>query len=249
MEETIKEENPLPAIEKRKEELSPATETIEKEEASPKSGDKKIKETKELPEVSIVRNWKEYLGESLLIIFSVILALGLTEVINNLNEEKRTKEVLHQLREELIENKKAEEIQYAYHEQVLKSIDSALRNPAFAQQFINNGELHQEPIFPQGVLRRDLKDVAWQIAKQNNIFSKTDLATYSLLTEIYVQQQHITNSELEIGHIILSFESRKPENLRTTLILMRDNYHGWAVDRAPHLLDLYQQAIDKLSNY
>src|SRR3954471_11910969 len=119
MDETLKEEN-----------ASPATATI-KEETSTRSNESK---TKEPPEVSIVRNWKEYLGESLLIIFSVILALGLTEVINNINEERRIKEVLHQLREELIENKKAEEIQLAYHQQVLKNIDSALHNPSFAQK-------------------------------------------------------------------------------------------------------------------
>ncbi len=234
MEETLKEENPSPAIE-----------TIKNEESAIVNK----KEKKELPEVSIVRNWKEYFGESLLIIFSVILALGLTEVINNLNEEKRTKEVLHQLREELIENKKAEQEQYAYHLQVLKNIDSALRYPAFAQQFINNGEIHSKPIFPEGLLRHDLNDVAWQVAKQSNIFSKIDLGTYSLLTDIYNNQEHITKSEEEIARVLLSYESRRPENLKIALILMRDNYHGWAVDRAPNLLHLYQRAIDKLAKY
>jgi hypothetical protein len=52
-------------------------------------------------------------------------------------------------------------------------------------------------IAPEGVLRRDLNDVAWQVAKQNNIFSKIDLSTYSLLTDIYDNQQRITNSEQE----------------------------------------------------
>ncbi|SRR6266487_767265 len=236
MEETIKEENP-----------SPSTETIKEESSTTINKDK----PKELPEVSIVRNWKEYLGESLLIIFSVILALGLTEVINNINDEKRTKEVLHQLREELIENKKAEQIQYAYHLQVLKNIDSALHHPEFAKKFINDsGEIDLSgTIAPQGVLRRDLNDVAWQVAKQNNIVSKIDLSTYSLLTDIYDNQQRITNSEIEIGHVLLSFESRKPENLRTTLILVHDNYHAWAVDRAPGLIKEYQKAIDKLEEY
>jgi hypothetical protein len=240
MEETLKEENPSPAP------VETAPVSTIREEASTARADKKIKE---LPEVSVVRNWKEYFGESLLIVFSVVLALVLTEVINNLNEEKRTNEVLHQLREELIENKKAEEIQLAYHRQVLTNIDSALHNPSFAQRFIHNDTLDLDVIAPHGVLRRDLNDVAWQVAKQNNIFSKIDLGTYSLLTDIYDNQQRITNSETEIGHVLLSFESRKPENLRRTLMLLRDEYHGWAVDRAPGLLKLYQKAIDKLSNY
>ena len=35
----------------------------------------------EKPEVIVVKTWNEYLGESLLIIFSVVLALILTEVL------------------------------------------------------------------------------------------------------------------------------------------------------------------------
>jgi hypothetical protein len=244
MDETLKEENASPSKGTSKEEDSSFA--IKNEEPQTRAHDK----TKDPPEVSVVRNWKEYLGESLLIVFSVVLAIGLTELINNINEERRTKEVLHQLREELIANKKAEEEQYAYHLQVLKNIDSALRHPVFAKKFINDsGEIDlSNTIAPHGVLRHDLNDVAWQVAKQNNIFSKIDLTTYSLLTDIYDNQQRITNSEQEIGHVLLSFESRKPENLRTTLILIRDNYHGWAVDRAPNLLKLYEEAIDNLSN-
>ncbi len=201
------------------------------------------------PEVITIRNWKEYLGESLLIMFSVVLALLLTELFNKIHENNKDVEILKQLRQELVDNKKSEEIQYSYHLQVLKNIDSALTHPAFAGQFINNGVLNLKLIAPDGVTRVDLNDVAWQVAKENNILSKLDLDTYSLLTRIYDQQQHITNSEDKLGNVLLSWESRKPENLRTTLILTSNNYHAWAVDRAPELLRKYQLAIDKLSHY
>src|SRR5437879_6381301 len=113
---------------------------------------KKIKEQHH-PIVVIERDWKEYLGECLLIVFSVILALILTEVINNINEKKKTAEILHQLKEELIDNKRLEEEQYHYHLQVLKKIDSALNNPAFASKFITNGEINLNMLAPEGVLR------------------------------------------------------------------------------------------------
>lgn len=204
---------------------------------------------KELPEVITVRNWKEYLGEALLIMFSVVLALGLTEYFNGLHEKQEAKEILHQLKEEITRNKESEDTQYVYHLQVLNNIDSALHNPAFAAQVIDSGFFRLKLIAPEGVLRRDLNDVIWQIAKQKNIFSRVDLSTYSLLTEIYDHQQRITNSEDKIGDVLLSWESRRPENRRETLILMRDNYRGWAVDRAPGLLMLYQKAIDRLAEY
>jgi tetratricopeptide (TPR) repeat protein len=203
----------------------------------------------DIPEVIAVRNWKEYLGESLLIIFSVSLAIGLTEMFTAFHENQQTKEVLHQLKEELTENKKSEEDQFQYHLKILKRIDSALKHPEYALQFINNGEVHISVIIDSGVLRHDLNDVSWQIAKQNNVFTKLDLPTYSLLTDIYANQQKIAKAEDEIGKLLLSWESRKPENIKTTLILIHDTYYGWAVERAPRLLEKYKKAIDKLSSY
>ena len=204
---------------------------------------------KHLPEVLTVRDWKEYLGESLLIIFSVLLALILTEYFTSLHEKQQTKEVVEQLRQELMKNKQAEGLQYVYHLQVLRNIDSALSNPVFAKKFIDNGVMDLKVLAPDGIKYRDLHAVAWQVAKQGNIGAKIDLDTYSLLTNIYDNQQLITNSEQEVAKVLISWESRKPENLKTTLLLMKDNYHGWAVDRAPGLLQLYQQAIDKLERY
>jgi hypothetical protein len=200
-------------------------------------------------EVIALRTWKEYLGESLLIIFSVVLAIILTEVINKIHENNQTHEILRELRDELISNKNAEEVQYKYHLQVLKNIDSALSNNNFQKKIFDSGRIHLYLLAPEGVLREDLNDVAWQAAKQYNIFSKLDIKTLGLLADIYNHQQRIIKTEDEVGKVLLSFESRKPENARITLILMRDNYHGWAVDRVPRLLRKYQIAIDALSNY
>jgi len=204
---------------------------------------------KELLEVVTVRDFKEYLGEALLIVFSVLLALGVTELINSWHEKQEAKEILHQLREEIIHNKESEEIQYAYHLQVLENIDSALHNDAFAAKIIDSNNFHLDLIAPEGVMRRDLDDIMWQAAKQKNIFSHITLKDYTLLTQIYDYQRRITGAEDKIGAVLLSWESRRPENRRATLILMRDNYKGWAVDRAPGLISLYQKAIDVLKDY
>jgi hypothetical protein len=208
-----------------------------------------MEEKDERPEVIIVRNWKEYLGESLLIVFSVALAIILTEVFTKIHEDKQTREVLHQLKLEVINNNDAEEVQYQYHLMVIHNIDSALHDEKFRKKFLDSGQIKLSVIAPHGVMREDLNDFAWQVAKQNNIFSKLDLRTYSLLTDIYDNQQRIVKTEDEIGKLLLSFESRQPENARTTLILMRNNYSAWAVDRVPALLVKYKKVIEALGEY
>ena len=48
---------------------------------------------------------------------------------------------------------------------------------------------------PQGALLKDLNEVAWQQAKQNNVFKYLDLQTYSILTDAYDNQERFLNLE------------------------------------------------------
>jgi len=204
-------------------------------------------EVEHIPEVYILRGWKEYVGESLLIIFSVLLALILTEYINYLHDKKDTNELISNIRDEMIGNRKYETEQYAYQLKVLKSIDSVLANPEMQKKIVSNGEFHLNYIAPQGILYRVFDDAAWEVAKSHNISSKMDIQTIYTLTHIYTDQERVTKVEDEVAKVIFNPESRKPENVRTTLILIRDNYKGWAVDRAPGLLKQYDEAIKALA--
>jgi hypothetical protein len=198
------------------------------------------------PEVYILRDWKEYLGESMLIIFSVLLALVLTEYFNKLHDKTETKELLDNVRAELIRNKQLELQQYTYQKNILKAIDSALKTPSFQKKILSNGEFHLNYIAPEGVVNRDLGEVAWEVAKSHNITSKVSFRLISKLTNIYANQARIDKVEEKVATVLLSWESRKGENIRETLILLRDNYKGWAFDRAPMLIARYDQAIKML---
>ncbi len=134
-------------------EVVPENTVPQQQLAQPEPTTKKHK--RHLPEVLTVRDWKDYLGESMLIIFSVALALVVTEYFNSLHEKQQTKEVIEQLKAELTNNKKAETLQYVYQLQVLKNIDAALSNPVLAKKFIDSGAMHLETIAPAGIKYRD----------------------------------------------------------------------------------------------
>jgi hypothetical protein len=198
------------------------------------------------PHVYVLRDWKEYLGESALIIFSVLLALILTEYFNSLHEKKETRELLNNIKQELINNKHAEEELYTYQKGILKKIDSALKDKDFQQKIISNDEFHLDYIAPDGVVNKDLNRVAWDVAQSHNITSRVGFELISKLTDIYDNQASIDKVEEKVAEVLLSRESRKPENIHATLILMRDNYKGWAFDRAPSLIAKYDAAIKML---
>lgn len=185
----------------------------------------------------------------MLIIFSVILALILTELISSWKDEKEAKEYVKNIVEELRVNKDRQTEQYQYHLAVLKRIDSAINDQQKQHELVSNDEFHLHLIIPDGILYRYLDNTAWEVAKSHNISGHLNLKSIALLNHIYDEQAHIMKLEDEQAAILLSRESRKPENAHATLILMRDNFHGWAVDRSPGLLKEYGQAIDMLQSY
>ena len=208
------------------------------------------KATKEKhPTVTVERGWKDYMAECLLIVFSVLLALGLTEYFNSLHEKKQAYEILRQLKEELISNKKDAAEQYVYHLQVFRLIDSAKNNPGFAKQFLDSGEVHLAVLMPEGALYKDLNEVAWQQAKQNNVFKYLDFSTYSLLTDIYNNQERYLNLEPSLASLLINYQSRDAADIQTTLTLIHDVLFAWIVERTPRLINLYQKAINILSKY
>jgi len=204
------------------------------------------KEVKNKTYVYPIRNWKEYLGESVMIIFSVLLALFVTEFINKLHERENTRSLLNNIIVELNHNKKAIQEMQVYNLQVLKKIDSALLNKDLQAQLVSNDEFHLKVIAPQGVLYRYLDNEAWTVAKNNNIMSKIDIESVSILTKIYEDQDRIGKVEDEVAGIIFDRASRDPKQVHLTLLLIRDIYHGWAVDRMPDLLSKIDKAVSKI---
>jgi type II secretory pathway pseudopilin PulG len=190
-----------------------------------------------------VQSRRDYLTQSALIVFSVLLALGVSELTAALREQKQTAELLANVRTELSANRVAEQEQHRYHVSVLQKVEAALADPQLQRQFVSQGELKLELVAPDGILFRYLNDAAWEVAKSRNVAGKIDARLWALLTRIYADQARIMKVEDEVGRIVLSAESRKPENARQTLVLIRDNYKGWAVDRAPALLKRYDEAI------
>jgi hypothetical protein len=193
-----------------------------------------------------VKDWKEYLGESFLIIFSVLFALFLTEYVNKLHEKENTRGLLKSIVVELKHNKQAILEMQEYNLQVLNKIDSVLVNNKLQNKLVSNDEFHLQLIAPQGILYRYLDNEAWTIAKNNNIMSKINVESVLILSKLYEDQDRISKVEEEIAKIIFDRASRDPKQVHLTLVLIRDNYHGWAVDRVPLLLSRIDNAIIKI---
>ena len=183
-----------------------------------------------------------------MIIFSVLLALILSEYANDLHDKQNTKLQLRGIVNELRHNKKALQEMHIYNLQVLNKIEHALKQHDIQNEIVSNDEFHLNLIAPEGVLYRYFDNEAWNVAKNNNILSKMDIQAVTMLTKLYEDQERISKIEGEVAKIIFDRASRDPKQVHLTLMLIRDIYHGWAVDREPGLITQIDEAIQLIKN-
>jgi hypothetical protein len=150
---------------------------------------------------------------------------------------------------ELEHNKKVILELKAYNAQVLTNIDSVLASTELQHRFVSNDEFHLDVIAPQGVLYRYLDDAAWTVAKNNNVISKVDVETVAALTKLYEDEAKMMKVEEEVAKVIFDRASRDPKQVHLTLVIIRDLYHGWAVDRTDGLLKQIDNAVKKVQSY
>jgi hypothetical protein len=217
--------------------------------------EKNIQETKEDQEIGhekrknyvyLEKDWKDYLGESMLIVFSVLFALFLTEYFNKRHDRENTRSVIRNISLELNSNKKAILAMQEYNSHVLNRIDSVLADKKLMDEIVENDQFHLDKIAPQGVQFGDLDNEAWTIAINNNIMSKIDAETITILSKVYEDQSKILKVETEVAKVIFDRESRDPKKIHQTLIVIKDIYRGWAVDRMPGVLNRIDSAIKKI---
>lgn len=199
--------------------------------------------------VYTIRDWKEYLGESLLIIFSVLLALILTEYFNNLHEKENTRSMVKDIIAELRQDKQSLLEMQRYDADVLQRINRALNDVAMQQQLVSNDEFHLALIAPNGVLYRYMNDEAWNIAKNNNIMAKLDMTDLKGLSVLYGDLARIGKVEDQVASVIFDRNARDPAQVHKTLVIIRDMFHGWAVDRMPGLFAQIDAVIRRLERY
>ena len=194
---------------------------------------------------------RRYLYEGALIVLSVLLALFLNELRNTWQESQRTKEIIENVRNELAKNKATVEGQQRYLTLVLHNIDSAQVHENYRSELFAANRLNFTAIAPEGVFNSGFVDnIAWEIGQRNNIYSKLDFETVSLLAEIYRQQAMIEKGYEMVGEIITSREARDPKRAAETLEMIGySSYEGYSYGRMPQLLRFYDEALKRLEAY
>ena len=187
-------------------------------------------------------NWKGYLLETLTVVFSILLALGL----NNWNENRKARIVANQhlngIKEEIKLNYEEVSVKLDYHKTLM---DSLKKNPLGTSLILKASEP---------------KSYAWHIAENSNLkeFVASDL--YLKLLEIYSLQESLKEHNANASELMAYLNVVAPYHLspvvdkeREVIIeLFTRSKEGWinifedTVFYETALKQLYKEILDQI---
>lgn len=194
-------------------------------------------------------NWKKYILEGMLIVFSVLFALFLNKTAERIETNNQRDKAIANIRAELEKNLTTIERWIGQHEQVADRVNQIIegKNDTLRNQLLNS------PMFNIGVLTNyqsiidaNLSDTAWETAKSTQIINEFDFETVQLLTSIYSLQEMIMDETIpEILSLYFDRETHDLGRLDGTLIQFKLRFEE-LVGQERLITDVYPDAIENL---
>jgi len=134
---------------------------------------------------------KATLAQFLLIVFSVVLGLYLSGIIEERQKKQESAALLSVIKAEVAENIRLFDYWAPYHREVALSLDSLSRDAAFVERFIGDRTI----LFPTLLAERGTfmgrtpASDAWDIAKSHPLTVNIDYEKLIALSRVYNQQQ------------------------------------------------------------
>lgn len=133
---------------------------------------------------------KDNIVQFVLIVFSVVLGVYLSERIEERKNRKESEGLLNTIKSEVKDNIKLLEYWHPYHQEIYKNLDSLSQDEAFIEEFINDKSVIFDRLFTRGTfMGRMPADDAWDIAKSHPLIVNIDYDKLLVLFRIYSQQE------------------------------------------------------------
>lgn len=194
-------------------------------------------------------NIKNYFGEGLLIVFSVLFAL----FINKTFEDYKTRQKVAIAKESIVNELKDNQVIIQHWKRrhieirdritvVIEGANDSLKTELKKYNYLNLGLLTDN----KSLIDAILLNTAWESAKTTGIISEFDYKTIQKLTQVYTMQEIMTDKTLmKILDYYFNTESHDIENIDKTLVQFQLRF--WELTGQEELLSmLYEEALIKL---
>lgn len=189
---------------------------------------------------------KKNITQVVLIVFSVVLGLYLSERIEERNDRQESDNLLNLIKSEVTDNMQLMEEVTAYHKEIHENLDSLSKDEVFIAAFINDKSILTYQLLPRGTfMPRYPSNDAWDIAKAHPLIANIDYDKLLILSKIYKQQELTFEPMNELFEVYKSKDVNLEKDAKLNLEIISGSLHE-LVAREVQLMYFYNQAEDIL---
>jgi hypothetical protein len=186
------------------------------------------------------------LAKSAMIIFSVLLALIMSEWRTNYNEQVQTEKILINIKEEISGNQEFIETLFPYHEKTSERLINIIKTDSLEEKLFLDGSFVIWEFAPNGVIQRSFSDIVWTVAKSDQISNRISLEKSRVLFEVYEHQNAINITIRGIIDLMNSREIQRKNLLPENAIVLNGLFKELA-SQEKALNYRYKYALEFLS--
>lgn len=189
---------------------------------------------------------KQNITQVILIVFSVVLGLYLSERIEEGKNKQASDNLLAKITSEVNDNIILMDEWALYHQQIKGKLDSLSKDEVFIEQFIQNKSILLEKLLTRGTFmaRRPSSD-AWDIAKSHPLIVNFDYDKLVILSKIYNQQKITFEPGTEMFEIYKSKDVNLRKDAKLNLGLMSNRFRE-LIAREKQLMYYYKKSEEIL---
>ena len=178
----------------------------------------------------------------LLIVFSVVLGIFLSERIEDSKNKKEAALLLSKIKSEVNENKELVAHWTPYHNEIVNRLDSLCTNEIFIKNFIDDESVLFKEVITRGTLMtRSPSSDAWDIAKSHPLIVHFEYEDLLILSKIYNQQAMTYESVPKVVELLLSTDFNTTEKAKPNLQAFK-NLMWDIVSREKALMNYFKEA-------
>lgn len=192
------------------------------------------------------RKIPKFLFDALLIVISVLFALFINEWRSNINKNNETEVILNNIELELKNNLESAKRLRKYHKKIRDNIYKAYESDSLESTFFDEQVFSIYKVAPNGLLQEDFGNIAWEVARQENISSRIDFKTSRLLFKAYDQQESVLSTLSELLSLFDERETQRIEHLEESVTIFGRHLME-AVGQEQNMIIYYERALKQLS--
>ena len=181
-----------------------------------------------------------------LIVFSVVLGLYLSERIEERKKIQESEELLAKIKAEVKDNIILLNEWVPYHQEIKWKLDSIYNDPEFIEAFVADKFAFFERLLSKGTfMGRSPANDAWDIAKAHPLIVNFEYDKLLILSRIYKQQEMTFEPAMKMIEIFDSKGVNSSQEARANLEVMLNHWHE-LVAREEQLMVYYREGVEIL---